>query len=319
MEVNLAPLILFLYNRPGHTAKTLAAIANMSQIEQTDLYIFADGPKEDATENTRREISTVREQARNFSASKSIRVILAKENKGLAKSVIEGIDQVFKMHESVIVLEDDLTPGKHFLVFMNNALSAYQTENEVMQVSGYDFPVKKGDFSREPYFSSLTTTWGWGTWKRAWEQIDFTCPGFSALKTDQELAKRFDVNNGYAYSKMLLQQMEGKRGISSWGIRFYWNVFNANGKILYPGYPLVLNEGWDGSGTHGDSYELFPINDWDVNYIPMRFPLEIVENQEYQESLSMYLASRISLKQKAFAKIKATYIKIKKIIHEKFS
>lgn len=303
MKNSPAPLILFVYNRPEHTAKTLTAIADMLQIEETDLYVFADGPKKDATENSREKINAVRKLAREFSNSRTTQVFSAKENKGLARSVIEGVGQVLQQHDSVVVLEDDLTPGKNLLVYMNNALEAYQEESEVMQVSAYDFPVRNGDFPREAYFSPLTTTWGWGTWKRVWDKIDFACPGYRALKTDPGLAKRFDVNNGYAYSKMLLQQVEGDNRISSWGICFYWNVFINDGKVLYPGYPLVLNEGWDGSGAHGDSYELFPVKDWDMNYKVAEFPLNIDVSETNFECVSLYFKSRLSLTKRIKSKV----------------
>ena len=46
----LAPIVLFAYLRPFHTQKTLDALANNQLAKSSNLYIFIDGLKENATE-----------------------------------------------------------------------------------------------------------------------------------------------------------------------------------------------------------------------------------------------------------------------------
>ena len=48
---------------------------------------------------------------------------------------------------------------------------------------------------------------------------------------------------------MLSTQMS--KGVDSWAICWYWNVFKNNGYVLYPPTSHVDNIGLDGSGTHG--------------------------------------------------------------------
>lgn len=42
---NIAPVILFVYNRPDHTIKTLSALENNILADQTTLYIYSDAAK----------------------------------------------------------------------------------------------------------------------------------------------------------------------------------------------------------------------------------------------------------------------------------
>ena len=49
----LAPIILFVYNRPWHTQQTVEALQKNELATESDLFIFADGPKTDATEETK--------------------------------------------------------------------------------------------------------------------------------------------------------------------------------------------------------------------------------------------------------------------------
>ena len=45
---DLAPIILFVYNRPWHTAQTLEALMANDLADQSILYIYADGAKPNA-------------------------------------------------------------------------------------------------------------------------------------------------------------------------------------------------------------------------------------------------------------------------------
>ena len=46
----LAPIILFVYNRPWHTEETLESLMKNELADQSTLYIYCDGPKKNAAE-----------------------------------------------------------------------------------------------------------------------------------------------------------------------------------------------------------------------------------------------------------------------------
>ena len=60
MSSELAPIVLFVYARPEHTRKTLDALAMNHLASESILYIYADGPKENADEQTLQKISETR-------------------------------------------------------------------------------------------------------------------------------------------------------------------------------------------------------------------------------------------------------------------
>ena len=43
----LAPIVLFVYNRPEHTRRTVEALRANRLAPQSRLFVFADGPKND--------------------------------------------------------------------------------------------------------------------------------------------------------------------------------------------------------------------------------------------------------------------------------
>ena len=56
--------------------------------DQSVLYIYADGPKENATEEQLKKIEEVRQVIRKKKWCKEVRIIQSEKNKGLADSVI---------------------------------------------------------------------------------------------------------------------------------------------------------------------------------------------------------------------------------------
>jgi len=260
---NLAPVCLFVYNRPYHTEQTLEALSKNYLADKTTLYIYCDGAKDGAGEDVKNRINLVRDVIRKKQWCKEVIIKESPINKGLAKSVIDGVTQVINKFGKIIVLEDDIVTSINFLKFMNNALITYKSTSIVKQVTGYSFPVSEIKPNNKAYFMPRISTWGWGTWSRVWNEIDFECKMFDKNRFNK---KEFNFYNTYNYYKLLKKELFGNKTANSWGIRFYFNIFSLNGLTLYPDYSLVQNIGWDGSGTHSTSYKLYIHNNWDNNY-----------------------------------------------------
>lgn len=238
-----APIALFVYNRPSHTKLAISALANNTHAKESDLIIFSDGPR---FYSDRKLVDEVRSFIRTINSFKSVRIVESKFNKGLAESIIDGVTEILETSESIIVLEDDLITSPYFLQYMNEALDLYQYEGKVISVHAYIYPVK-GKLP-ETFFIRGADCWGWATWKRGWQL--FESDGAKLLKRlkSQNLTREFDFNGSYPYTKMLKDQIKGRR--NSWAIRWYASAFLANRLTLYPGTSLVRNIGHDGSGVH---------------------------------------------------------------------
>lgn len=239
-----AAIAIFIYNRPEHLAATLDSIALCPGFADATVYVFGDGPKtalDLPAVQSARSIAQQRLQGRAH-------LVFSDINQGLSRSITKGVAHVLALHESVIVVEDDLLVSSGFLVYMNHALDRFAGDPNVFQVSGYS-PFGPDDGQSGAVLLPWTSTWGWATWRRAWAAYDPEAGGWQALKHDRVLRKRFNLAGAYDYAHMLELQMAGRR--DSWGIRWYWSVFMRNGLVCYPPSSMVLNRGFDGSGTHG--------------------------------------------------------------------
>jgi GT2 family glycosyltransferase len=123
--LKLAPVALFVYNRPRHTELTLEALRNNYLSDQSELFIFSDGPKINCTEEQLSKILEVRKIIAAKKWCKTVNIIESDTNKGLASAIVDGINWVFLTSDKIIVLEDDLITSKGFLQYMNEALKLF--------------------------------------------------------------------------------------------------------------------------------------------------------------------------------------------------
>ena len=248
---DLASIVLFVYNRPDHTRRTLAALAANSLAAESDLIVYADGPKKPEHQAS---VDAVRELVRSTRGFKSVAIVERETNLGLANSIIAGVTEVCAARGRVIVVEDDLIVAPEFLAFLNAGLDRYRSEQSVLEISGYGYPAHDQS-TPQTFFLPMASCWGWATWSRAWAAFDPKMSALSQLDDDPGARRRFNVDDTYDYYGMACQQRQGK--IDSWGIRWQLSLFAHDGLVLYPRNSLVYNAGVDASGTHGSGQTAF--------------------------------------------------------------
>jgi len=241
--MELAPILLFVYNRLSHVGRTLEALAINDLASESDLFIYADNSK---SIEDQEKVDEVRSYVRTVRGFRSVTIVERDENYGLARSIIAGVTEVVDRFGKVIVLEDDLITAPHFLRYMNDALDFHRDEERVASVSGYSFPL--GRALPETFLLKYTACWGWGTWRRGWELFDPSGEKLLAEIRKRGAGREFDMDGAYPYLQMLEKQCRGE--VDSWAVRWHASLFLADRLMLFPGRSLVSNIGHDGSGVH---------------------------------------------------------------------
>lgn len=244
----LAPIVIFVYNRPEHTMKTIETLAENLLAKDSEVYIFSDGPKDESSllkvESVRRFVDSLRYK----DYFKSVTIEKSEHNKGLARSVINGVSKILNEYDKVIVLEDDLLTSRDFLVFMNDALEFYKNNPKIWSISGYSPPIKiPSNYKSQVYYSYRASSWGWATWRDRWEKVDWEVSDYDEFMKNKKMQNKFN-RGGLDMSDMLKAQMEGK--IDSWAIRWCYTQSKLDMYTVYPVKSRVRNIGLDGTGTH---------------------------------------------------------------------
>ncbi|HWZ03835.1 MAG TPA: hypothetical protein VNX40_09505, partial [Mucilaginibacter sp.] len=146
---NLAPIALFVYNRPEHTRRTISYLQKNLLAEESRLFIFSDSPKTDAD---KAKVEEVRQLIKEVTGFKSVKITERKENLGLAESIISGVTQLVNEYDKVIVFEDDLLSSPYTLRFFNEALTKYVKEEKVMHIGAYMYNLSAKNLPQTFFF-----------------------------------------------------------------------------------------------------------------------------------------------------------------------
>jgi len=280
---NLAPIALFVYNRPQHTQRTIKFLQQNELAAESRLYIFSDGAK---TSNDDEKVAEVRAIINKTEGFKSVKVIERKENAGLANSVIAGVTQLINDYGQVIVFEDDLVTSPHTLTYFNDALNRYRNEEKVMHIGAYMYPLKSESLPQS-FFYRAATSWGWATWASAWAHFE---PNIDTLINQFDAKKKsaFSIENSMNFWKQMQEFKKGKN--NSWAIRWYASIFLKDGLTLNPAQSLVNNIGHDGTGVHSGINDIYNVI---INPKPItQFPEIIKENEAAYQTIRNFLSNR---------------------------
>lgn len=226
------------YNRPEHTAIVLETLKYVKP-----LYVFSDGPKdgEDA-----KAVHRVRELVSTCSWGNPF-IIAREQNVGLAKSIVGAVDFILERYEAIILLEDDCLPGPYFFDFMYDCLEKYQDDERVFGITGYTVPLPRrilDDYAADAYFFPRIGSWGWATWRRAWQRYERNL--FAAHR--KALEARINLSQGGRDIPGLIKAV--CEGLDAWTMEWILATYLHHGVYVYPTTSHVQNIGMDGTGVH---------------------------------------------------------------------
>lgn len=270
--MNTTPICMFVYNRPKETEAVLNSLSRCSGADEHDVFIFADAPRNDSPSLVA-EVSKVREIIRRPFRFRSVTIRAAESNKGLARSIIEGVTDIISQYGKVIVLEDDLVLSVDFLEYMEAALSVYEEDKRIWSISGYSpalgFPP---DYKKGLYLSRRASSWGWATWADRWETNDWVVRDYADFCKDRNARKEFDLG-GNDMCRLLDLQQRGR--INSWAIRWCYAQFRQGLYTVYPVKSKVINQGFGANASHAgwnDARHRVELDSTPVDMIPDLVP-----------------------------------------------
>lgn len=297
--MKLAPIVLFVYNRPEHTRIALQSLSECQYADQSALYIFADQAKnEKAKEKVEQVRSIVRENTWK-EKFQEVHIIEALQNKGLADSVISGVTQVINQYGRVIVVEDDNRLAPDFLDYMNRGLEYYENNHRIGHIGGYKSPIKiPEDYKKDVFLMGRGSSYAWATWKDRWDLVDWDVKDFKEFKKDKKAIASFN-EYGKDRFEMLKNQVEGN--MNSWAIRFSYAMWKHGMFAVLPCKTRVENIGLDGSGVHNVAQDTRFAVSIDGVLSPVRFEDLSIDARIKREIQKMF---KIPLKLRIKRKIK---------------
>lgn len=247
-----APILIVVYDRLTHLQKCIESLLNCKEAKSTDLYIASDSAYQKCDED---KVKMVREYIQTIKGFKSINPIIRKKNLGAIENFESAKKFIYKKHDNLIQMEDDVIVGNGFLNFMNSGLGVYKNSNEVVAICGY-LPPNIDKLSKTPFFLNRLAPYGWGSWKLKENMLlQYRNSRFidKCLK-DYHFFKKYHLwSPNYVRALPLIIQ----GGMSFHDIETGVVMQKKNLLALYPPTSITKSTGHDGTGLHsGTSIEL---------------------------------------------------------------
>lgn len=240
------PILLLVFNRPETTRQVFQRI---KEIQPSKLFIAADGPRagkegeEEKCEAVRRLIID------GIDWPCRVEKLFRYHNLGCGNAVSSAITWFFDNVEEGIILEDDTLPDPSFFTFCKTLLEKYRNDERVKTISGNNFQNGKWRGDGSYYFSAYSHIWGWASWRRVWNEYDFTLnqmnpPGFQSY-----VRYYFDEKDVIEYWTKIFGDL--KNGlINTWDYQLLFSIWKQKGISILPNVNLVSNIGFGESSTH---------------------------------------------------------------------
>jgi hypothetical protein len=313
------PVLLIVYKRLDTVVEVLAKI---KALKPTKFYVAGDGPQRHKSEEIAK-CSAVKEYIiANIDWPCEFHTNFREENIGCRKSVEDAIDWVMNREGYGIILEDDCLPNDDFFVFCKELLQQYKDDERVMLISGTNLVSDIQTNSPYSYcFSKNTATWGWATWKRAWDKYDHTMPEYHTLKQSGALRSSFD--RWFMYWQRLTEfetVINGSRNI--WDYVWRYNVLTHSGLTIIPSKNLIKNIGFSDDATHTSKADTYSVRETEKMQFPLVHPPymmpdkrmdEQYENRFYRRPI-LHAGVRLTLFLGIFAQVKMITGSIRKIL-----
>lgn len=302
-----APVAMFVYNRADNTKKTLEHLLANDVAKETDLFVFSDGGKDEASwlavNSVRAYLHKAKEEALRSGVLKSMTIVERTENIYLERNITEGIAQVFSSYDRIIVLEDDICTSPYFLRYMNEAFDIYKDVSKVMHVAGFtnlDLPLPADSNNghsasigtpapRWFYFTPHMSGWGWGTWRDRW-QNHFV---HYATKEEAMLSMTADDINAIQYGGVFPCLKSLNKQPIPWDICWELAIYKANGLCLTPCHTLVRNIGLH-NGTHFRSFSILQNYEFDREPLQCPVPITLTDNPQKDPQIERLFAKAIT-------------------------
>lgn len=231
------PVVLICFNRPNLTKKTFNQI---KKNKPSKLFLIMDGPRYKNSQDIQN-IKKVRKIIEEINWKCKIYKNFSKNNLGLKKRVVSGLNWVFKKVDKAIILEDDCYPSDSFFYFCETMLNFYKKNKNIGIITGNNFQNKPVD-NNSYYFSKYSHIWGWATWRRTWKLYNDNDQKIQNFVKSSKFKKICKILDEQKYWIDMHHQIKSGT-LKSWAYYFLLNMWKNNYLTVTPNLNLIENLG----------------------------------------------------------------------------
>lgn len=244
------PVALVIFNRPDTTQKVFEAIR---QAQPSKLLVIADGPRTDRPEDIEK-CAAARAVIDRVDWDCEVLKNFSDKNLGCGVRPATGISWIFDNVEEAVILEDDCIPHSTFFHFCEEMLEKYRFDQRVMHISGNNYWSGYHQRHHSYIFSRYPLSWGWATWRRAWQHYDFEMKLWAEVK-QKALLENLLIDRHITTTWEKVFQYVIDENFDCWDYQWILTCWLQRGLSILPSVNLVSNVGFSSDATHTFSIE----------------------------------------------------------------
>ncbi|GAA3995388.1 hemolytic protein HlpA [Hymenobacter fastidiosus] len=244
--------MLLLFNRPVPARRVFEAVR---QARPARLYVAVDGPRPERPAETALCADTRAVVTAGVDWPCEVHTLFRASNLGCSRGVSSAIRWFFDHEPEGIILEDDCLPTPGFFRFCQELLTRYRDDTRVMHIGGNNFSPEArhpGAAAGESYhFSGQVHSWGWATWRRAWQHYDFHYDRLPELRQRGALPGMYpSLLERHYWLRKFEAMRTGPQPPHTWDYQWHFTVAANSGLAITPAVNLVTNIGFGDDATH---------------------------------------------------------------------
>lgn len=271
------PVLFVIFNRPEVARKSFEAIR---QRKPQKLYIACDGARDNKPGETELVEKTRKTILDAIDWECEVKTLFQEQNLGCGKGVFTAITWLFENEERGIILEDDCVVTSSFFRFMEEMLEKYKDDQRIGMVAGSNLIPAYKETRSSYFFSRYKSCWGWGSWRRAWTNMDLDMCWRKDYLMDV-------INNSGYYAKGQTKWFHQLKCIdtnyvSAWDWQWFFTLASQNQLCVYPSVNLVSNIGNDADATH-TSFSTITYESHELGF-PLKEPMYVCPNEGFDKA-----------------------------------
>lgn len=165
------PILIICFKR---YEKTLQIVNSIREVQPKKLYVAIDGNRNVQEWLEVEKVASIFNDKTIIDWDCEIKIKRSGYNQGCKYGVYNAIIWFFENEEMGIIIEDDIIPYKQFYPYCKELLEKYKDDKHIACISGWSYFYEKEpeDYEYTYYFSYVSSSWGWATWRDRWQKID---------------------------------------------------------------------------------------------------------------------------------------------------
>lgn len=242
-----------------------------------EIFLVQDGPRASHPDDELG-CSEARAIAENIDWECTIHRVYSPDNLGVRARFFTGLDEVFEMVDSAIILEDDCLPDPSFFPYCHELLERYAEDDRVGMISGNNF-LRGEDVSTDSYFFTPDTRiWGWATWRRVWQE--FSSAEANRTWDDGSRTEAISRLHSPIRRKAMTRMTGNNASVDSWGVSFVLHNLQRGYLNITPEVNVVRNIGFGAQSTHTTFHSFTDDIAAGVLTFPLRHPTDVADTPE---------------------------------------